>query len=71
MNNDSHQEALREAALYPVPPVRFPDGTPGQLRCMDAVAGGLRALSRRDLERLVKAVAEEVNEVAKTNTEIT
>ena len=48
--------------LYPVPPTRFPSGTPGQLSCMRAVADGLKRLSRRDLERLVKLVAHEVNE---------
>ena len=46
---------------FPVPPIRLPRGTPAQLSCMGAVHDGLKHLSRRDLERLVKAVAAEVN----------
>ena len=50
-----------EDQLYPVPPIQLPKGTPYQLSCMGAVHDGLKHLSRRDLERLVKGVAEEVN----------
>ncbi len=46
---------------FPIPPMCLPNGTPAQLTCMGAVHDGLRHLSRRDLERLVKAVAAEVN----------
>lgn len=50
-----------DRGYIPVPPVRLPVGTPSQLSCMQAVHEGLRRLSRRDLERLVKGVAAEVN----------
>jgi len=46
---------------YLIPPMNLPSGTPAQLRCMEAVASGLGRFSRRDLERLVKSVAAEVD----------
>lgn len=50
-----------DGRLHTVPPMRLPNGTPAQLRCMDAVALGLKYASRRDLERLVRAVSGEVD----------